>query len=348
MTARQDRATGKLQYYQFNGHGDVVGLVDEQGTPLNTYTYDIWGGPVETEETVPNVMRYAGEYWDETTGLQYLRARWYDPGTARFIGEDTYEGELGNPLSQNIYTYVHNNPLIYVDPSGNYCVSQNGQWAKAGSCTSDSSIYMGDDSDFIGRPIINKGVVRGYLGKNGAYTERVAYSGNYWAMHQEDYLYILWINTTDPDFWPSLDRGTQIVLRQKLLGNYMQGQIELGFPDFRAGFNAGVDLITRGSYSKIKKALTLASIAKGIPKKLINETADATYINLDLFKNGKYGSATLEKDRAINSGAGTHGGSYYKLKIRGESGYWSITKEGKILRRKNKRMYEYDNRKRDL
>ncbi|WP_433939811.1 RHS repeat-associated core domain-containing protein [Paenibacillus lautus] len=77
-------------------------------------------GPVETEETVPNVMRFAGEYWDETTGLQYLRARWYDPGTARFMGEDTYEGTLTNPLSQNFYTYVHNNPLRYIDPSGHF------------------------------------------------------------------------------------------------------------------------------------------------------------------------------------------------------------------------------------
>lgn len=118
LTARQDRATGKLQYYQFNGHGDVVGLVDDQGTTLNSYSYDIWGGPEETTETVPNVIRYSGEYWDDTTGLQYLRARWYDPGTARFIGEDTYEGEMGNPLSQNLYTYVHNNPLRYIDPSG--------------------------------------------------------------------------------------------------------------------------------------------------------------------------------------------------------------------------------------
>lgn len=39
----------------------------------------------------------------------------------RFINEDTYEGKLDNPLSQNLYTYVHNNPLIYNDPSG-HCV----------------------------------------------------------------------------------------------------------------------------------------------------------------------------------------------------------------------------------
>ena len=40
------------------------------------------------------------------------------PETMRFINEDTYKGELNNPLSQNLYTYVHNNPLIYTDPTG--------------------------------------------------------------------------------------------------------------------------------------------------------------------------------------------------------------------------------------
>ncbi|WP_160038864.1 RHS repeat-associated core domain-containing protein [Paenibacillus sp. USDA918EY] len=118
LKSRLDKKTGKLQYYQLNGHGDVIGLVDADGNTLNSYTYDIWGGPLTEEETVPNVLRYSGEYWDNTTGLQYLRARWYDPGTARFMGEDTYKGELSDPLSLNLYTYVANNPLSYVDPSG--------------------------------------------------------------------------------------------------------------------------------------------------------------------------------------------------------------------------------------
>lgn len=46
------------------------------------------------------------------------RARYYDPSMGRFLNEDTYEGQIDNPLSQNLYTYVHNNPLIYSDPSG--------------------------------------------------------------------------------------------------------------------------------------------------------------------------------------------------------------------------------------
>ncbi|WP_178076005.1 RHS repeat-associated core domain-containing protein [Paenibacillus oralis] len=64
---------------------------------LNSYSYDIWGNPLTVQGTVPNVLRYAGEYWDADTKLQYLRARCYDPATARFIGENTYEGSLINP-----------------------------------------------------------------------------------------------------------------------------------------------------------------------------------------------------------------------------------------------------------
>ena len=48
----------------------------------------------------------------------YLRARYYDPKLGRFINEDTYEGQINNPLTLNVYTYCINNPMIYHDPSG--------------------------------------------------------------------------------------------------------------------------------------------------------------------------------------------------------------------------------------
>ncbi|MFW5433961.1 polymorphic toxin-type HINT domain-containing protein [Paenibacillus apiarius] len=108
-----------LQYYFTNGHGDVTEFRDAQGNLLNRYTYDIWGNPLTEEEQVPNMFRYSGEYWDKTTNLQYLRARWYDPSIGRFITEDPFEGELTNPLSLNQYTYVENNPLTKIDPTGN-------------------------------------------------------------------------------------------------------------------------------------------------------------------------------------------------------------------------------------
>lgn len=111
-------ADGSKAYVESNGHGDITELRDEQGVLLNRYTYDIWGNILTKEEKVHNPFRYSGELWDDTTNLQYLRARWYDPSMGRFINEDTYEGQLNNSLSLNPYTYVINNPLKYADPTG--------------------------------------------------------------------------------------------------------------------------------------------------------------------------------------------------------------------------------------
>ncbi len=66
-----------------------------------------------------NPFRYAGESYDDETGFYYLRARFYDPSVGRFITEDTFTGQIDNPLSLNRYTYTYNNPLKFVDPSGN-------------------------------------------------------------------------------------------------------------------------------------------------------------------------------------------------------------------------------------
>ncbi|CAH1202547.1 hypothetical protein PAECIP111893_01828 [Paenibacillus plantiphilus] len=115
---RQDNASQKSGYYWYNGHGDVVQITDASGTEINRYAYDIWGNVTEKSEGMSNPFRYTGEIQDDESGYIYLRARYYDPSMGRFINEDSYEGELTNPLSQNFYTYVYNNPLRYIDPSG--------------------------------------------------------------------------------------------------------------------------------------------------------------------------------------------------------------------------------------
>ena len=61
----------------------------------------------------------AGYQYDKETDLYYLNARYYDSKIARFISEDTYTGNASDPLSLNLYTYCHNEPIRYVDPSGN-------------------------------------------------------------------------------------------------------------------------------------------------------------------------------------------------------------------------------------
>jgi len=204
-----------------------------------------------------NLFGYTGLGYDASSGLSYARARYFDSSIGRFISQDTYEGELNNPLSLNLYTYVHNNPLIYVDPTGNYCVSQDGKWARPGNCSSSDSIYLGEDSEFVGRPIINNGTVGGYIGVNGPYSERFTYSGNYWSMYSDDYSYIRWI-AGDNDYFFSLSQEKQDELKTRLFQNYMEDQIRSGFPDFRDGVFWGVTLATLG---RVK--VTTGVVAKG-------------------------------------------------------------------------------------
>jgi RHS repeat-associated protein len=129
VLAKNDSDDGRSYYYLYNGHGDVVQIIDTDGNIVNSYAYDEWGNITDEMEGISNSFKYAGEVLDEETGLYYLRARYYDPEVGRFINEDTYEGELTNPLSLNLYTYVENNPLIYFDPFGHRKESDNDELA---------------------------------------------------------------------------------------------------------------------------------------------------------------------------------------------------------------------------
>lgn len=120
LLERVDVFSGSRSTYLLNGHFDVVELRDQAGNIQNKYEYDIWGKPLYKQETVSNPFRYSSEYWDDTSRLLNLGQRWYDPVTARFLQEDTFEGDLKNPLSLNLYTYAHNDPLAYSDPTGNF------------------------------------------------------------------------------------------------------------------------------------------------------------------------------------------------------------------------------------
>lgn len=128
---RKDYASNLEGTYYYNSHGDVVKIKDANGNVLNTYDYDIWGNLIagKVKETMSNPFMYAGEMYDKESGFYYLRARYYDPKIGRFISEDTYKGQVDNPLSMNRYTYTHNNPLRFVDPSG-HAVSE--PWGNGG------------------------------------------------------------------------------------------------------------------------------------------------------------------------------------------------------------------------
>ena len=58
--------------------------------------------------------------WYSGTGLQYLRARWYEPAVGRFTQVDPFPGVMSMPRTQHPYIYGLNNPALYTDPSGEF------------------------------------------------------------------------------------------------------------------------------------------------------------------------------------------------------------------------------------
>ena len=65
-----------------------------------------------------NVLRYRGYVYDEETNLYYLQSRYYSPETCRFINSDTYVSTGTSTLGYNMFLYCDNNPVSFVDPTG--------------------------------------------------------------------------------------------------------------------------------------------------------------------------------------------------------------------------------------
>ena len=99
-------------YYLYNAHGDVVGLSDNIGSITREYVYDAFGVELNKDENDTNPLRYCGEYLDLSSGLYYLRHRYYDPAAGRFLTEDPIRDGL------NWYVYVNNNPVTFIGPFG--------------------------------------------------------------------------------------------------------------------------------------------------------------------------------------------------------------------------------------
>ena len=70
-----------------------------------------------------NPIRYRGYYYDTESGLYYLKSRYYDPATCRFINADGYISTGQGLLSTNMFAYCENNPVNKFDPTGNFALT---------------------------------------------------------------------------------------------------------------------------------------------------------------------------------------------------------------------------------
>ncbi len=123
---------GKTFYVRKNVLGDITHIYDAEGKLQTRYEYDAWGNHKvlkadgtedEDASSIGNVnpIRYRGYFFDTETGLYFLKARYYDPETGRFISQDDTQFLDPNTVNGlNLYAYCGNNPVMNVDPSGNW------------------------------------------------------------------------------------------------------------------------------------------------------------------------------------------------------------------------------------
>jgi len=93
-------------------------LYDASGTVTDTYDYDAYGNTISSTGSTSNVYLYRGEQFDPDLGLYYLRARYYNPGTGRFLTRDPVEGSPERPQTFHRYMYAAADPIGHLDPTG--------------------------------------------------------------------------------------------------------------------------------------------------------------------------------------------------------------------------------------
>ena len=125
-------------YYLYDGRNSVTGILTETANLTNSYQYDPYGNLTSGTADGVNYYGYNGESTNVKTGLQYLRARYYNAENGTFTTEDSDLGTTKNPLTRNRYAYTSNNPVNYDDPTG------HSWWKKAVSAVKN-----------VGKKIVN-------------------------------------------------------------------------------------------------------------------------------------------------------------------------------------------------
>ncbi len=124
--------------YLEDGFGSVSAVMAGDGRIAASYAYTPWGeaaadtgefggpalGGLGYQPELPH-YGYNGEEATGAAGLQYLRARWYDPAAGTFGSRDTYLGDAADPATLNRYAYAEGNPVASADPAGHVSAAKN-------------------------------------------------------------------------------------------------------------------------------------------------------------------------------------------------------------------------------
>ncbi len=111
--------------FGYDGSGSVrvllntAGAIATVGGVRQLFNYDAYGNAIGFNvAAAATTLLYNGQQTDAATGLQYLRARYYDTASGNFTSLDPYTGDSDSPISYNKYLYTQGDPVNRFDPSG--------------------------------------------------------------------------------------------------------------------------------------------------------------------------------------------------------------------------------------
>ena len=150
-------------------HTDHLGAVVKATDSTQTLVWDAerkpFGERSVTTAQIEMPLGFLGQYFDEESGNYYNYFRDYDPSTGRYLQSDP----IGLKGGLNTYSYVSNNPLIYIDYFGLYSYwGGPGQWAAGSEGTNQSGIGLGGGVAFGVGPV------------GGSVTKGRVFDGNRW------------------------------------------------------------------------------------------------------------------------------------------------------------------------
>ena len=116
-------------YYLKDGLGSVTDIINDNGELIQHYIYSSFGellkvvnrsgADISTSPILDPFVTYTSREHDKESGLYYYRARYYEPALGQFLTADPDPGSLDSPNSfLSKFTYVANNPIANIDPSG--------------------------------------------------------------------------------------------------------------------------------------------------------------------------------------------------------------------------------------
>jgi RHS repeat-associated protein len=134
LEARVNAATGAAQYYHSDFRGSIIAMTDSAKVVTHRYSYLPFGEIAVQDEKDPNPFKFVGKYgvMDEGDSIYYMRARYMDAVTGRFLSEDPV-------WADNLYPYAGNNPVNLYDINGK----------SPEVCGENQTAYQSENFDYV-------------------------------------------------------------------------------------------------------------------------------------------------------------------------------------------------------